>query len=164
MEERAFRQEEEIGKLAGEFVHRPDELRNILPDLCSGRQRMATLFGTRLIEQMPDPLEWLEIVKSETDEIPDDERNYDLLVGCLSGMANEYPEIVETNKRYIAESPNLAPALPYLCLQMDISQSDVELAIDALLAGRLPPDQLLFGESEANLQSFRQTLLHICLT
>ncbi len=144
MATRASIQEEAINELAGEYVHRPDELRDLLPDLCSGHQRMATLFGTRLVERMPDPLEWVEKIKYVTSEIPDDRRNYDLLIGCLIGIANGDPDIVEVIKRDIAESPNLAPALPDLCLQMGISPGDVELSIDALLAGRLPPDKLRF--------------------
>lgn len=144
MKTRASLQDEAINELAGEFVHHPDELRDLLPDLCRGHQRMATLFGTRLVEQMPDPLEWLEKIKFITSKTPDDKRNYDLLVGCLRGIADGNTEIMEANKREIMESPTLATALPYLCLQTSISPDDVELSIDALLAGRLSPDQLRF--------------------
>ncbi|MXY65012.1 MAG: hypothetical protein F4206_00015 [Gammaproteobacteria bacterium] len=144
MEKRASLQEKAINELAGEFVHEPDELRKLLPDLCHGYQRMATLFGTCLVERIPNPLEWLEEIKSVTRDIPDDKRNYDLLVGCLSGISDRYPDIVEANKQDIAESPKLAPALPDLCLLTGISPGDVELANEAVLAGRLPPDRLLF--------------------
>ena len=143
METRRRRQEEAIRNLARDFVQHPDALRDMLPKLCRGPQRMAALFGECLAEMSPDPTEWLGEIKRATVEIPCDERNFDLLAGHARGMVDRYPEVVERLKRTVSESPELAPGFPLVCLELHIASDDVEMAADALATGRLPPGQLV---------------------
>lgn len=142
-EVRERRQEEAIRELAWELTQRPDDLLKMLPNLCGGQQRKATLFGICLAELLPDPVEWLEQINRATIETPDGERNFDLLSGYLNGMFGRFPEVVEGFKQTVAESPKLAAALPLICSRLDISAHDARLALDSLQAGRLPPEQLI---------------------
>lgn len=151
IEARRRRQEETIRKLAEQLVRQPGALRATLPELCSGRQQMATLFGIYLAGLLSDPLRWLEEISRVTVSVHDEDRDFDLLSGYLKGMADRYPEVVERFKRNVAQSPELAPALPLICWQQQLSAGDVRLALDALAAGRLPPEQLIHWTIGADL-------------
>ncbi len=154
MEARESRQEEAIRELAGELLRQPDELRGMLPSLRSGFHRMATLFGMHLAELTPDPVEWLEMIYQATVEAPKGIRNFDLLAGYLSGMAKRCPDVLKEYKRIIADSSEMAPAFPFICWQMGILRGDIELAIESLQAGRLPPEQLDYWKFGGQLAKF----------
>ena len=76
-------------------------------------------------------------------ETPEDERNYDLLSGYVTGIAEKHPDVVEAVKQRAAQSHELAPALPLICWRLGITSSDLGLVIDALRAGWLPPPALM---------------------
>jgi len=143
IETRRRRQEEAIRDVTEELVRQPDALREILPRLCKGRPRMAMLFGICLAELSADPVQWLEEINRATVNVCGDDRNFDLLSGYLKGMVERFPEVVEKFKQTVSESSELAPALPLICWQQRISAGDITLALNALEAGRLPPEQLI---------------------
>ena len=139
---RDYRQVESARSLAEPLIAAPNVLVRVLPGISRGSQRMAAVLGRALAERHPRPLDWLEPMVSAVLEVPEEERNFDLLSGFLAGLAGVDPDAVETFKRDAASSPDLAPALPRICWQIGISPGDIELAIQALADGVLPARQL----------------------
>lgn len=131
-----------VRELATELLGQPETLAANLPRLSRGEQAMTREFGSAVAAQADAPLEWLEPIIQAVLEAPEDERNVDLLSGFLAGLAKEHPREVRDFKQRAARSPELAPAFPYICLRLGIDASDIQLAIDALQAGLLPPGQL----------------------
>ena len=139
---RDHRQVESVRSLAEPLITAPNVLVRVLPGISRGSQRMAAVLGRALAELHPCPLDWLERMVSAVLEVPEEERNFDLLSGFLAGLAGVDPDAVDTFKRDVVSSPDLAPALPRICWQIGISPSDIELAIQALADGVLPARQL----------------------
>ena len=143
-ETRDKRQVEVVRGLAAELVRQPALLDGFLPQLSRGGQRTAYAFGEAVAGHADSPLDWLEpIILAVVEKTPESERNYDLLSGYVAGIAEDYPDIVEALKQRAAQSPELAPALPLICWRLGITASDIDLVIDALRAGRLPPPALM---------------------
>ena len=137
------RKTEAVRELAAELAGRQTILSGVLRQLSHGRQRMAHDFGAALADLADSPPDRLEPIVLAVVETPEDDRNYDLLTGYVTGIATGYPHIVETFKRRAARSPELAPALPLICWRLGIGTSDIELIIGALQADLLPPSQLM---------------------
>ena len=137
------RRVEVVRELAAELVRQPALLDGFLPQLSRGGQRMACAFGKAVASHADSSSDWLEPIILAVVETPESERNYDLLSGYVTGIVEEYPDIVKALKQRTAQSPELAPALPLLCWRLGITASDIDLVIDALRAGRLPPLALM---------------------
>ena len=135
-------QVKEVKELAAEFIKQPGKLKQLLPEMSRGRQRMALEFGRALAGIADTPLNWLEPIASAVADAKGKEQNFDLLCGYLSGINKRYPDAVCNFKRRAAQSPELAPVLPMICQHCGIDPSDIRLTLDALEAGRLPPDRL----------------------
>ena len=142
-ETRDRRRVEAVRALAAELVDEPTRLEGILPQISRGEQRMTYTFGVAVADLADAPLDWLESIILAVVETPESERNYDLLSGYVTGIAEEYPDIVQALKQRAAQSPELAPGLPLICWRLGITTSDIDLVIDALRAGRLPPLALM---------------------
>ena len=132
------RQVEIVRALAEEIVEQPEVLEGVLPQLSRGEQRMVAVFGTAIAESTDLPLDWLEPIALALTEVPEKERNFDLLCGYVTGLAERHPDIVEEFKQKAARSPQLAPALPLICWRLGIRPSDIGLIIGALRTGLLP--------------------------
>ena len=146
---RQRRQIETVHTLALEIVQHPTILKRVIPQLSQGEQRMAYTFGQAIATRTESPLEWLESIVQHVEEVPR-KRNHDLLMGYVAGIESDYPHAVEALKRFAAESSELAPVLPRLCLQGDITASDVELVVAALRAGRLRASDLRWWRWDAS--------------
>ena len=142
-ETRDRRRAEAVRALAAELVRQPALLEGVVPRLSRGGQRMAYAFGEAVAGHANSPSDWLEPVIVAVAETPARERNHDLLSGYVAGIAKDRPDIVEALKQRAAQSPELAPALPLICRRLGITSSDIDLVIDALRAGRLPPPALM---------------------
>lgn len=142
LEEQYQFQVKEVKELAAEFIKRPGELKQFLPKISRGRQRMALEFGRALAGTADTPLDWLEPIASAVANAKGKEQNFDLLCGYLSGINKRYPDAVCNFKHQAAQSPELAPVLPLVCQHCGIDPADIRLILDALEAGRLPPDRL----------------------
>ena len=142
-ETRDRRRAEAVRALAAELVRQPTLLEGFLPQLSRGEQRMTYAFGVAVSGHADSPLDWLEPIILAVVETPGSERKYDLLSGYVTGIAKDRPDIVEALKQRAAQSPELAPALPLICWRLGITASDIDLVIDALRAGRLPPPALM---------------------
>ena len=140
---RGQRKAEAVRELTAELAGQPATLAGVLPTLSYGRQRMAYDFGVALADLADSPPDWLEPIVLAVVETPEDDRNYDLLSGYVTGIATDYPDVVEVLKRRAARSPELAPALPLICWRLGIGSSDIELVIGALQTNLLPPSQLM---------------------
>ena len=142
-ETRDGRRVEAVRALATELAGQPAVLAGVLPQLSRGEQRMTYAFGVAVADLADSPLDWLESIILAVVEAPESERNYDLLSGYVTGIAEEHPDIVEALKQRAAQSPELAPGLPLICWRLGVTASDIDLVIDALRAGRLPPLALM---------------------
>ena len=137
------RQVEAVRELARELVEQPETLRGLLPQLCRGSQRMSCPFGHAIAEFSAAPLDSLEVIVAAIEEVPGDERNFDLLSGYLTRIVGDYPGDVEAFKQRAAQSFDLASGLPLICWRLGISISDIELVAGAFQANLLPPWPLM---------------------
>ena len=160
-----LRQVSAVREFAAEVVRDPDTLNSLLPRLSrqlaprDGRhpQRMIYPFGRAIADFAKSPLDWLAPIAEALGELPENDRDFDLLSGYLFGINDHFPEEVERFKQRAAESRVHAPALPLVCWRLRLSASDVELVLSALRAGLLSPWQLrqwgsggVLGEVEAS--------------
>ena len=139
-EARDRRQLEAVRALAAEAVEHPRILERMLPRLSRGRQRKAFDFGKAAASEglADSPSDWLERIIQAVVEVPEDERDFDLLSGYLAGSAESHPGIVDDLKRRAARSPDLAPALPLICRRLGVTPFDIGLVIGAFQAGLVP--------------------------
>ena len=135
---------EAVHGLAAELLQQPATLAAFLPQLSRGQQRMAYQFGAAVADLASSPLEWLEPFIEAVVEAPEGERNHDLLSGFITHLATNHPHVVVAGKQRAARSRELASALPQIWGRSSIDASDVQLAIEALRDGMLPP--LLLSE------------------
>ena len=137
-EKRFRRQVEAVRELASELLEEPAALLRVLPELSSGEQRMAGELGVAVAEFADSPLQLLEPITQAVVQMPENERNFELLTGFVAGLAECHPEAVAGFKQRVARSRDLAPSLPQVCFPLGISASDIELVIGALQDGLLP--------------------------
>ena len=146
-----LRQVGAVREFAAELMQEPDTLRGLLPLLSrrleprKGRhpQRMICPFGQAIADLAELPLDWLEPIIEALGEVPEDERDFDLLTGYLVGINEAYPEKVELLKERAAASEVLAPALPLMCWRLRIVATDIELVLSAFRADLLSPWHLM---------------------
>ena len=140
-----------VREFAAELVREPDILRRLLPSMSrqlaprEGRhpQRMTCPFGEAIADLADAPLDWLARITEALHELPEGDRDFDLLSGYLIGINDEFPEEVESFKEGASESDVFAPALPLVCWRLGIVASDIPLVLSALHAGRLPSWRLM---------------------
>ena len=139
---------ESVRGLTRELVEHPAVLKGVLPDLSRGRQRMAHVLGEALADTVNPADGWFDRIVGATAEAPDDVRSYELLSGYVVGLVQSRPHLLKAAKDRVARSRELAPALPrifqLLGTRHEITESDVELVIDAVRGSRLSP--LAFGQ------------------
>ena len=150
-----------VREFAAELVREPDILRRLLP--CMSRQlepregrhpqRMTCAFGEAIAELADAPLDWLARITEALHELPQEDRDFDLLSGYLDGINDGFPEEVTSFKGRAAKSDILAPALPLVCRRLGIVASDIPLVLSALHEGRLPPWPLMQWKSGSALHA-----------
>ena len=146
-----LRQVGAVREFAAELMREPDTLRGLLPRLSrrleprDGRhpRRMICPFGQAIADFAESPLDWLAPITEALGEVPEDQRDFDLLSGYLVGIKEAYTEEIELFKERAAESDVLAPALPLVCWRLRIVAPDIELVLSALRASLLSPWQLM---------------------
>ncbi len=127
-----------IDALADELLQQPTALRDILPRLSRGRQVHATELGESIASRAPSPLSWLDPIVEAVEEVPEGERNHDLLLGFVAALTMQRPDHAESIKQRILESSALAPAFPALCRRIGLTSADVGQGIDGLARGTIP--------------------------
>ena len=137
------RQVEGMRKLAAEALQQPTTLKASLAQLSRGQPRMALEFGAAVAELASSPAEWLEPFIQAVVEVPEHERNYDLLAGFVIGLDKSRPNDMDTFKQKAARSRELAPAFLRISWGLGITESDIQLAICALQDGLLPPQHFM---------------------
>lgn len=138
-EEQVERQLGTVHAIARDALGNTSVLAENVPQLCSGSQRWAGAFGEFLGAHAEGAEEWFRRIETVLCATPDEDRNFDLLSGFLKGLSERDADVVAVFKRRIAESDDLARALPAVCSRLGIVEDDVRLAIDALRSGALPP-------------------------
>ena len=152
-DEQQQHREEAVRELAAETVQQPKILQALLPQLSRGRQPMAREFGRGIADSAGSWDDWLATIILTVEEVPEPERNYELLVGYIRGFADSRPDAVASLKRRAAKSPTLAPVLPLMCSTLGLSPPDIALMITALRDGLLPPERLTWETIGVSLQS-----------
>ena len=141
--EELFRQQVETAcELAARLVDNPDLLTELLPTLSHRQLYRTYLLGKAIAETAVDPLPLLEVITQSVRATPASKRSYEYLSGYLVGIVSTHPSDVETFKQTAAQSFDLAPAMPLVTARMGVTDSDVELAIDALRGKTLFPKSL----------------------
>ncbi len=144
------RQDDAVRKFAMEMLQRPNDLREILPDLArwesgGNRRRMTSDFGKAVAEHAVAPLDWRNPILDAVLAAPDGARDFDLLAGYVSGLPDRLAAEAEAVKRLAAEEPALVPGFPNLCWRRALVQGggiveeDITQAISAVEAGLLHP-------------------------
>jgi DNA-binding transcriptional regulator YiaG/nicotinamidase-related amidase len=141
-EEREIRQRDAIYELACEALSSPVDLEAALPELCSGPQRMANLFGMALAGCATDKALLLWAIFRAVKSVPTAQRSSDLLTSVLAELSKSRPQLVETFKRRAIRSPSLSSMVPLLAFRMGISAADVLQVRDGLASGSLKVDAL----------------------
>ena len=139
------RQVEAVRTLAAEIIEQPEVLKGLLPQISQGEQRMAHIFGEAIADSIGPGdsfADWLDRIVLAVTQTPENERNFGLLSGYVTGLAEDYPDIVEAFKQRASQSPQLATALPLICWRLGIKPSDIGLVTDALQTGLLPVRRL----------------------
>lgn len=139
---RVRRQADQVRSLAKELADQPMALADALPQLSSGHQAMAFVFGSSLAEHTNMVEDWLDNIIDAVRSIPEGQRNFDLLTGFISVLEDQTPGAAEAFKKRAIQSPELAPAFLQICNRLGITRSDVKLAINAIRQGLLSPQQL----------------------
>ena len=128
----------EIDALADELLQQPTALRDILPRLSRERQVHATELGESIANRAPSPLNWLDPIVEAVEEVPEGERNHDLLLGFVAALTMQRPDRAESIKQRFFESSALAPAFPALCCRIGLTSADIGQGIDGLARGTIP--------------------------
>ncbi|MCY4672875.1 MAG: type II toxin-antitoxin system MqsA family antitoxin [Bacteroidetes bacterium] len=129
--------------LADELLQNPQTLTEILPELSRRRQFMADELGKSLAECAKSPITLLRPIVEAIEGVPPEiDRNYDLLVGFITGLPEKFRDKVEEFKKNAIESSKLAPAVPIICRRAGLTPGDIDRAIDALNRGVLAPRDL----------------------
>ena len=142
-EVREQRKVEAVRDLAQELAKQPTSLERTLISISKGPQRMAAAFGEGIASSLKTPVDWLDRFIAAALAAPENDRNFDLLSGYLVGIASDHPSCVRDLKKRVADSRDLAPALPLICWRLGITSSDVALVVRALEAGLLAPWALM---------------------
>ena len=127
-----------IDALADELLQQPIALRDILPRLSRERQVHAAELGESIANRARSPLNWLDPIVEAVEEVPEGERNHDLLLGFVAALTTQRPDHADSIKQRILESSALAPAFSALCRRIGLTSADVGQGIDGLARGTIP--------------------------
>lgn len=136
------RQNEAVHALVAEMINHPDTIISAVSRISRGEQRKAYEFGNALANSTKPSYEWLEPIISAVTDVPEQERNFELLKGYITGIASAQPAVVDAFKKRASTSSDLVPVLPRICSQIGITPSDIDLVIVTLQARRLHPQWL----------------------
>jgi hypothetical protein len=137
-EERGKRQVQAVEEIARELLQHPTELQELLSALSTDNQRMAVQLGVAIAKFAERPLAWEKPIKDAFVAAAEGTRNFGLLAGYYIGLSAREPSALEAFKMEAARSPIFANALPFVCLQIGITPSDVALVCNGLKAGIIP--------------------------
>jgi DNA-binding transcriptional regulator YiaG len=137
--ERGERQVQAIEELARDLLKQPHVLLPFLAQLSVGQQRMAYALGRALALLANDPLQFEEPIKSAFAAASAEQRNFTLLVGYYSGLAERHLDAVEAFKREAVVSSIFASVLPAVCGSIGITGADVRMVCEGMSAKHVPP-------------------------
>ena len=142
LENQFKRQVEAVRRLASELIERPSVLDKLLPQLSGGRQAMPYLLGQAIARLSDPPLKWLEPIARAAVQVPESERNLELLAGYVAGLAELHPDFPGTYKEELIRSPELSPAFLIISARLGITPPDIDIAVSAMEKGSLRPRHL----------------------
>ena len=132
----------DVRDLAKELIEQPALLESYLPRLSRGHHQMARVFGEAVADLTHGSPDWLQRFEAAVAGVPAGERSFDLLSGYVGWLRTNRPAAAEAFQRRVAESRELAIALPELCVSPGIATSDIPVVIAALESGLVPPSGL----------------------
>jgi hypothetical protein len=137
------RQREAVEQLTADLLKEPKVIIELLPQLSTGEHRMIYEFGRNLAKQAAKPLHWLAPLQEAVAGAPEGRRNYGLLVGYVTGLADKHPEAIDRFKREAVASKIFAPVLVMITASIGIAESDVQLVAAGLRDGMIKPNALV---------------------
>lgn len=150
-------QREAIENIVKEILEIPNSIESQLKYLSSGKHNMSLVFGNALAKFSQDNEQWYPIFIKNLQDTNSDLRNFDLFSGYLAGLsALGKNKCIDNFKKMAIKSDIFAPALPSVCYQMGILDTDIPLICNTLKSGLLEPDRLLqwtFGGILSKLSS-----------
>ena len=135
-------QKNELELLAVDLLDREDEMPGLLSGLSRGEHRRGREFGLCLAEKARDPMSLKIRLTEAVEEAPADERNFNLLIGYMEGLAQRDPEELEKFKKEAAKSAVFAPVLPQLTSRTGIGREDAAAAVECMKSGLIKPGEM----------------------
>ena len=135
-------QKNELERLAEDLLDRGNDMPGLLSGLSKGEHRLAREFGLCLAEKTRDPMFLKTLLTEAVEEAPDDERNFNLLIGYMEGLAQRDPEELEKFKKEAAKSPVFAPVLPQITSRTGIGREDAAAAVECMKSGLIKPGEM----------------------
>ena len=135
-------QKNELERLAEYLLDRENDMPGILSGLSRGEHRRAREFGLCLAEKARVPMSLKIPLTEAVEDAPDDERNFNLLIGYMEGLAQRHPEELEKFKKEAAKSRVFAPVLPQLTSRTGIGREDAAAAVECMEAGLIKPGEM----------------------
>lgn len=135
-------QKNELERLAVDLLDREDDMPGLLSGLSRGEHRRVREFGLCLAEKARDPVSLKILLTEAVEEAPDDERNFNLLIGYMEGLAQRDPEELEKFKKEAAKSAVFAPVLPQLTSRTGIGREDAAAAVECMKSGLIKPGKM----------------------
>ena len=159
-----------VREFAAELMREPDTLRGFFPhlnrqlDVREGRhpKRMTCAFGEAIADFADAPLDWLAPITEALRELPQEDRDFDLLSGYLVGINNKFSEEVELFKERAAESDVLAPVLPLVCWRLRDRRFRHSFSVVGPLRGSVVPSEIDAVDPWRSAPSSRGTRSRTC--
>ena len=135
-------QKNELERLAVDLLDREDDMPGLLSGLSRGEHRRVREFGLCLAEKARDPVALKILLTEAVEGVPDDERNFSLLIGYMEELGQRDPEELEKFKKEAAKSPVFAPVLPQLTSRTGIGREDAAAAVECMKSGLIKPGEM----------------------
>lgn len=138
-------QEDAIRDLTLDLARTPQILEAALPQLSRGQPRKAFVFGKALgeIPGQFKPHVWRRRISQAALDVPEAERNLDLLSGYFVGISKSCLRLTMPLKKRLVQSEALAPEFLRVCSFLGVEGPDLGLAVNALERRVLAPTALL---------------------
>jgi transcriptional regulator with XRE-family HTH domain len=126
-----------ISKLVEVALQVPLELEALLPKLSTGEQRQGFLFGKLIGQKCIDLNHWAHKIFEAYVNTSSDEKNPSLLGGFCAGIADRVPNALTSLKSQALLLDQQNGVYAYICLQTEITLSDINAVLNAIDAGTM---------------------------
>lgn len=140
---RSQRQLEAVENLVKDMLKIDGSIESQLKHLSSGTHKMSAVFGRALAKFSKSNELWYPHLIKALEDVDTNFRNFDLLSGYLAGLSYlGKNECTNHFKQMAVKSVIFAPALPLVCWQIGIFDTDIPLICEAIKSNLLEPCKL----------------------